>query len=148
MNSIKRDKNQTRIQLAADYLSALLAWTIYFTFRKIYLEPLVFGYEIEVKYNNSFYLGLAVVPLFWMILYHVSGTYFDIYRKSRLGIIGSTTWLILIGSIVLFFVLRPWPCPRQCLLGHGHPQAPIISEVALSTFTAHIVMTSCNENSN
>ena len=105
MNSIKRDINQTRIQLAADYLSALLAWTVYYTFRKIYLEPLVFGYEIEVEFNNSFYLGLAVVPLFWMVLYHVSGTYFEIYRKSRLGIIGSTTWLILIGSIVLFFAI-------------------------------------------
>ena len=105
MNSIKRDKNQTRIQLAADYLSALLAWTVYYSFRKIYLEPLVFGYEIEVEYNKSFYLGLAVVPVFWMLLYHVSGTYYDIYRKSRLGIIGSTTWLILIGSIVLFFAI-------------------------------------------
>jgi hypothetical protein len=74
VNSIIRDKKQTRIQLAADYLSALLAWTVYYSFRKIYLEPIAFGYEIEIEFNNSFYLGLVVFPLFWMILYHVSGT--------------------------------------------------------------------------
>ena len=145
MNSIKRDKNQTRIQLLADYLSAMLAWTLYFSFRKIYLEPLVFGYSIEVEYNTSFFIGLAIVPMFWMLLYHVSGTYFDIYRKSRLGIVGSTTWITLFGSIILFFAISLddfIPSYRYYYISFGalfliHYLITVIQRMILATQNAH-----------
>ncbi len=105
MISIKRDKKQTRIQIAADYLSALLVWTLYYAFRKVYIEPIVFGHPVRMEFNTTFYLGLAVIPVFWLILYHISGAYFDVYRKSRLGILGTTVWVSILGSIILFFAV-------------------------------------------
>ncbi len=105
MISTKRDKKQGRIQVAADYFSAVLAWTLYYAFRKIYLEPILFGHSVRLEFNTTFYLGLAIIPVFWLILHHISGAYFDVYRKSRLGILGTTVWVTLLGSIVLFFAV-------------------------------------------
>jgi exopolysaccharide biosynthesis polyprenyl glycosylphosphotransferase len=103
--STKRDKRQARLQIAADYLSAVLAWTLYYSFRKIYLEPMLFGHAVRMEFNTTFYLGLTIIPVFWLIIYHISGAYFDVYRKSRLGILGTTIWVNLLGSVLLFFAV-------------------------------------------
>ncbi|MCK5169776.1 MAG: sugar transferase, partial [Bacteroidales bacterium] len=47
--------------------------------------------------------GVAVIPLFWIFLYFLSGYYKDIYRKSRLKELAQTFFTILIGSIIIFF---------------------------------------------
>jgi len=105
MSSLKRDRKQAYLQAVLDFLSAALAWFLYFTFRKVYLEPIRFGHSIKLEYNDTFYLGLFFVPVFWLIIYQISGTYYDVYRKSRLGILGITTFNILTGSILLFFAV-------------------------------------------
>ena len=105
MSSIKRDRKQAYLQALLDLISAAAAWTLYFTFRKVYLEPIRFGHRVYLEYNDTFYLGLLVVPIFWLIIYQISGTYYDVYRKSRLGILGITTFNILTGSILLFFAV-------------------------------------------
>jgi len=103
--STKRDKYQAIIEILADYIAALIAWTLYFTFRKIYIEPLKFGHPVELEFNTTFFLGLAIIPVFWLVLYHISGAYFDIYRKSRLGVLGTTLWISILGSLILFFAV-------------------------------------------
>ncbi|MBX7203448.1 MAG: sugar transferase [Bacteroidia bacterium] len=105
MNPAKRNRIQALVQLVADAISAGLAWFFYFTFRKVYLEPLVFGYPVALDYNHRFFLGMVLVPVFWLILYQTTGTYNDVFRKSRLGILGNTILVSLLGSLVLFFAL-------------------------------------------
>ena len=105
MSALKRDRKQAYLQAIFDLVSAATAWTLYFTFRKIYLEPIRFGHNIKLEYNDTFFLGLLIVPIFWLIIYQISGTYYDVYRKSRLGILGTTTFNILAGSILLFFAV-------------------------------------------
>ncbi|MCB0819209.1 MAG: sugar transferase [Bacteroidetes bacterium] len=91
--------------MLADYLSAGLAWTLYYAFRKLYLEPLRFGQEVPLEFNETFYLGFTLIPVFWIVLYHISGAYFDVYRKSRLGVLGTTLLVSVLGSIILFFAV-------------------------------------------
>jgi len=105
MNPAKRNRIQALIQVLADWFSAGLAWFLYFTFRKLYLELHVFGHPVELDYNNRFFYGLLLVPLFWLMLYQTTGTYQDVYRKSRLGILGNTVLVCLLGCIVLFFAV-------------------------------------------
>jgi exopolysaccharide biosynthesis polyprenyl glycosylphosphotransferase len=105
MNPSYRDRKQALIQVVADLLSAGLAWFLYFTFRKVYLEHRVFGYPVDLDYNNRFFLGLTAVPLFWILIYQTTGTYHDVFRKSRLGILGNTILVCLAGSVVLFFAV-------------------------------------------
>ncbi len=98
-------KKQINKYLVADYLSALSSWTLFFLFRKLYVEPLKFGYHIPVNFSSSFFLGLAFIPIFWLLNYYLSGYYKDIFRKSRLNDILQTFIQTLTGTIILFFLL-------------------------------------------
>jgi exopolysaccharide biosynthesis polyprenyl glycosylphosphotransferase len=89
-----------------DVIAAAMAWTLFFVYRKAYLEPLKFGYEVPVEFNDpNFQYGMMLIPVFWVIIYFIIGTYNDIYRKSRLKEFGQTFLISIIGTLVLFFVL-------------------------------------------
>ena len=88
-----------------DILSAAVTWWVFFRYRKTYLEPRKFGYDIEVLYDDNFYLGLFIIPLAWVLLYALSGHYSKIYRKHRLKELGQTLVTCLVGCLIIFFVL-------------------------------------------
>ncbi len=98
-------KLQVLKYLTLDLIAAAIAWTLFFVFRKKYLEPLKFGYEIPVDFDTNFYYALVLIPLYWLLLYFLVGTYNNIYRKSRLKEFGQTLLISLIGTLILFFVL-------------------------------------------
>ncbi len=89
--------------LIADYLSASLAWTLLFIYRKAYVEPNKFGYKIPVNFDDNFYIALFLIPLLWVVLYAITGFYKNIYRKARLTELESTFFISVIGTITLFF---------------------------------------------
>lgn len=88
-----------------DVASAAIAWTLFFIFRKKYIEPKKFGYDIPVEFDDNFYYALILIPVYWIFLYFIIGTYKSIYRKSRLKEFGQTLLISLLGTLVLFFVL-------------------------------------------
>lgn len=88
---------QTSIYAATDFLTAALAWLLFFYLRKIYLhEPFVL--------SGVFYAGVIGLPLGWLILYHLFGTYKNIYYKSRLAEFFLTLICSLVGCLFIFFV--------------------------------------------
>jgi exopolysaccharide biosynthesis polyprenyl glycosylphosphotransferase len=89
----------------ADILSAIISWTLFYSFRKLYIESEKFGKSIPIIFDNHFYTSLVIIIFFWLFLYILTGTYFDIYRKSRLREVGQTLLISLIGVIILFFIL-------------------------------------------
>ena len=96
---------QTLKYLFFDLVSAAGAWSLFFVFRKTFIESNKYGEEIPVEFSARFYIGLVVVPLFWLSLYIIQGTYSNIYRKSRLKELGQTLLTTLIGVIIIFFAL-------------------------------------------
>lgn len=93
--------------LLADYLSAAFAWTLFFIFRKTYLEPpkdILLNEPVQI-FNDRFFLGLAIIPVAWLLFYWITGTYYQVYRKSRLKEMGQTLLQTLIGVIIIFFAL-------------------------------------------
>jgi exopolysaccharide biosynthesis polyprenyl glycosylphosphotransferase len=88
-----------------DVLAVILTWTIFYSFRKIYIEPQKFGYEIPLEFDNKFYLAIIILPVYWIILHLLSGYYKVVFRKSRLQELGQTFITSLIGVLILFFVL-------------------------------------------
>ena len=100
-----RNRSQSLRYILSDYLSALVSWTLFFIFRKIYVEPLKFGYDIPLNFSATFFMGLAIIPLFWLLTYYLSGYYKDVFRKSRLNDILQTFLQTLAGTVILFFVL-------------------------------------------
>lgn len=98
-------KLQVTKYLIADISASMLAWALFFSFRKIYIETAKFGKPIPLVYDQQYYWGLVFIPLFWILMYYLTGTYKDIYRKSRLKEIGQTLFLSIIGVLIIFFTL-------------------------------------------
>lgn len=98
-------KLQVLKYITLDVIAAALAWALFFIYRKTYIEPLKFGYEIPVSFDSNFYYGLFLIPTFWVFIYFVIGSYNNIYRRSRLKEFGQTFLISIIGSLILFFVL-------------------------------------------
>lgn len=89
--------------LFGDYIAALLTWALFFTYRKVMIEKLAFTWEFYADPN--FFLGMLLIPLGWIFLHFVSGSYTDIYRKSRIAELQRTTLTTFIGVFFLFFLL-------------------------------------------
>ncbi|MBN2892103.1 MAG: sugar transferase [Bacteroidales bacterium] len=100
MNKFK----QTLKYVLSDVIAAGLAWTLFFFFRKIYIESKYFG-EVYLSIDSNFYLGITLIPLSWLLIYYISGYYYDIYRKSRLKEISQTFSMSLFGVLIIFFKL-------------------------------------------
>jgi exopolysaccharide biosynthesis polyprenyl glycosylphosphotransferase len=86
-----------------DIIAAGLAYTLFFIYRKVYIESIKFGYSIPVHFNYKFLLGIFVIPTCWILLYYFTGYYKDIYRKSRLNELGQTFFTVLVGVVIFFF---------------------------------------------
>ncbi|MSQ78667.1 MAG: sugar transferase [Flavobacteriaceae bacterium] len=87
----------------ADWLAALLAWALFFVFRKYVIEPEKFGYYIELRFDGQFYKALMLIPLYWLTLHTISGAYSKPYRKTRLRELIRSFNTTAIGVILLFF---------------------------------------------
>jgi len=91
--------------LVFDIIAAIVSWTLFYIYRKIYIEPIKFGYEIPVEFDTKFYLALIFIPAFWITIYYISGQYTNIYRKSRLLELGRTIMTCIVGVTIIFFLL-------------------------------------------
>jgi exopolysaccharide biosynthesis polyprenyl glycosylphosphotransferase len=103
-------RRQTIRYVLLDLLSGAGAWTLFYTFRKMIIEPKRFGYRIPVDFDSNFYMALFFIPLFWLALYYVTGYYKNIYKKSRLKELGGTFVITIFGSTIIFFslILDDW----------------------------------------
>jgi len=91
--------------LVFDIIAVIASWTLFYIYRKIYIEPAKFGYEIPVEFDRNFYLALIFIPAFWITIYFITGQYTNIYRKSRLLELGKTLMTSIGGVTVIFFLL-------------------------------------------
>jgi exopolysaccharide biosynthesis polyprenyl glycosylphosphotransferase len=87
-----------------DFLTAAIAWTIFFFVRKTLLhQPFYVGHLLQV--NSKFWLGICFIPVAWLMLYTLAGSYRSLYKKSRLFEFTITFVCSLIGTIGLFFAV-------------------------------------------
>jgi len=88
-----------------DWLSALIAWTLFYVYRKFTEDPEIFYHIEQITEVRKFWLGIILVPVFWLMMYLMMGSYRRIYRKARLKELGQTLISTLIGVTIIFFVL-------------------------------------------
>lgn len=91
--------------ILADYGTALSAWILFFFFRKFYIDPVKHTEPHGFDFDQNFYLGVLTIPLFWLLLYTLAGSYKNVYRRHRLKDLGQTLLLTSIGVLFLFFTL-------------------------------------------
>ena len=112
--------------LLTDYLSAVVAWILFFYFRKTHIEFSSFICD------QQFYLGIIFIPLFWILLYSLQGTYLQVKRLYRIKIILLTVFGTTIGALFLFFIL---------LLDDVIPSHQSYYKSLVALFSIHIVVT-------
>ena len=95
-------QRDTLVYAAADFFLAILAWALFFLYRKT-----VEGVPLSstVFHDTNFYLGIFIIPLGWVLLYAIFDQYVDIYRLSRLTTLTRTFFLSFLGVVFLFFTL-------------------------------------------
>ena len=91
--------------IIADIISGAIAWTLFHVFRKAYLEPIKYGYEVGITFDVNFAIALFIIPLFWVFLYILVGGYTDIFRRFRVKELGQTLAVSVIGSVIIFFTI-------------------------------------------
>ncbi len=84
-----------------DYLAAVFAWFVFWMYRQQLLGKADFTTVWSQLYLKDILVTLFVIPVGWLFLYLLSGTYFDLYRKSRLNEINRTLISCIIGSIII-----------------------------------------------
>ncbi|MFM7016908.1 MAG: sugar transferase [Bacteroidota bacterium] len=90
--------------VVADLLAATIAWGIFYFYRKAQVESVLFGY-VPFQPDDNFFIGITLLPILWVVVYALMGTYNDIYRKSRLKEFGQTFIIAIIGCLIIFFSL-------------------------------------------
>ncbi|MBI1225016.1 MAG: exopolysaccharide biosynthesis polyprenyl glycosylphosphotransferase [Bacteroidetes bacterium] len=92
----------TRTYQLFDYLAAMLAWALFFLYRK-WLEGIPLGWSSLNDLN--FYYGILIIPIGWHLFYALFDDYKDVYRMSRLATISRTFFLTFFGVVFVFFTL-------------------------------------------
>lgn len=81
----------------ADYITAAAAWMIFYFVRKLLLNQ-------PLQTDQKFWLGVFFIPLGWLLIYALVGSYNSVYKKSRLGEFTTTFICSIIGCVALFFL--------------------------------------------
>ncbi len=89
----------------ADLMASAIAWTLLFIYRKKVLESEFFGYSIEVRFDDNYWLGLVMVPLFWIVIHTMAGHYHNIFRRYRIKEFTQVFVISIFGVLVIFFSL-------------------------------------------
>jgi len=90
--------------VVSDYIAAILAWIVLYFVRR-YLLGEILTLERRIYLNDRFWWGLSLIPLAWLILYTLLGSYHSLYRKSRLNEFTITFTGSIIGCVLVFFLI-------------------------------------------
>lgn len=90
--------------MLSDYLAAALAWILFTIVRKELLRE-AFYKQHHLDINNRFVLGIALLPLLWLVFFFLAGSYQSLYKKSRLNEMATAFSCTLVGCTIIFFVI-------------------------------------------
>jgi exopolysaccharide biosynthesis polyprenyl glycosylphosphotransferase len=121
-----KQRHLLSVLIFIDWLTATLAWTLFFYFRKTIIE------KKDFVTSDTFYLGAIFIPIAWLLLYYFQGTYHEIKRHYRFKLLNLTFFGSVIGTIIIFFTL---------LLDDQIDGYKIYYNLILLIFTIHFLLT-------
>jgi len=91
--------------ILADFTGSSVAWGLFYLFRKYFIETKLYGDYFQMELGTRFYLGISLIPLFFLFVFAMAGFYSDPLRRSRLLEFGKSLAITLAAVVVLFFLL-------------------------------------------
>src|SRR5690606_29337816 len=105
MNLIQKKKRAIQKLLILDYLTAIVAWSVFWFYRQEWLQKIHPDiYQDRSWIYRDYILAFTAIPVFWILMYYLSGTYYDVYRKSRLLETTRTFIASVIGALIIGFL--------------------------------------------
>ena len=102
---MNKKKLHANLYVGIDFLSAALAWMLFFIHRTLKMGQEGVG-ALDVVWNDvRFYQGLVVIPLGWLLLYSMYGYYRKPFAKTLFTDFTQTLSQTFFGVIVLFFIV-------------------------------------------
>ena len=98
-----KNKINTGWYVISDYLAAVIVWILFYVVRWHLLQATVFAGK-SFYFDSSFYIGLILIPIAWLIFHFMVGTYQSLYKKSRLSEFTITFICSIIGCTIIFFL--------------------------------------------
>ncbi len=99
--------SSSRIQIGwyvfADWLGAILAWGLFYLLRRVLLGEATTLLSQQI--DATFLYGILFIPFCWLILYHLFGSYKNLYSKSRLQELTLTFFSCMLGCLIIFFAI-------------------------------------------
>jgi len=98
-------RKAVRQLILLDYIAAALAWFIFWIHRQHLLTNIPYLDTLHKFHFRDYINTLLIIPAGWLFAYLMSGTYFDLYRKSRLNEINRTLISCLLGCIMVSVIV-------------------------------------------
>ncbi|WP_317896704.1 sugar transferase [Aurantibacillus circumpalustris] len=125
-------KLRTLYYIFTDFLSGALAWTIFNYYRKTQIDSLKTGEIPGAIFDNQYFISVSILPIIWVLVYYLSGSYNNVLRKSRINEFVQLLATSIIGVTVLFFVL---------LLDDSVVSYRLYYKLYFVLFTSHFIIT-------
>jgi polysaccharide biosynthesis protein PslA len=90
--------------ILSDYITAVLSAIIFHFSRRILLAETIFAGG-HLVLTQRFWVGTITIPIGWLVLYTLVGSYGSLYQKSRLSETSNTFIYCLIGCTTIFFAI-------------------------------------------
>lgn len=100
-----RKRNAIRQLVVLDYIASALAWFCFWMYRQHFLTGISYAETLNRFHLRDYVNVLLVIPSGWVVAYLLSGTYFDLYRKSRLNEINRTLISCILGCTVVSVIV-------------------------------------------
>lgn len=96
------EKRSAVFRLAvSDYVTAAIAWLLFWPYRQQLLGNAGWSAIADMLQVKDILVATVFVPGGWVFLYLLSGSYFDLYRKSRLHEVNRTLISCIIGCVII-----------------------------------------------
>jgi exopolysaccharide biosynthesis polyprenyl glycosylphosphotransferase len=96
---------RTIYYILLDFCTAGLGWTVFNYYRKTQIDPIKTQESSITIFDNQFYTSVIVLPLIWVLVYYLMGSYNNVLRRSRINEFVQLLAISIIGVTVLFFVI-------------------------------------------
>lgn len=94
-----KDRFWIALLVFIDLLTSSSSWALFFYVRQVHIEAKPFHADA------NFWMGIFILPFFWLLFYALQGTYYEIRRMFRLKVLNLSLAASFFGTIVLFFAL-------------------------------------------
>ncbi|MFI5196306.1 MAG: sugar transferase [Chitinophagales bacterium] len=103
---LSQEKRKAIRQLVLlDYLAASLAWFTLWIYRQHTIKKINYLDTLQGFHTRDYINTLVAIPAGWLLAYLMTGTYFDLYRKSRLNEVNRTLIACILGCTVISVIV-------------------------------------------